>query len=413
MSAISSASRSRDEMHLAGTPCRRSGSHRAARALARAPGLGALLSMAGCFFFSDGINQEPRAIVEVADQGPYYRGDAVSFSAAQSNDPDGEPVTVSWSAHPCNAGHTDCDDHDITGACDEAVHGNAQVKTLPVGAPFMLDAIPRQRQDGSTTQALVVVAEVIDPHGARHCDRSIIDVLNRAPVLVLQPQGFLAPRGNGYPIGAAVRVVAGGSDPDDDPVTYAWSYTPAAGSMPGAERWERVRDDIYELTADVIGTWNVKVTATDSLGASTTEEAEIYFQQDIPPCIGTTSPSAASGPYIVERGVPRLFSVLDVEDDLDVYPRPDTGEGSPLGSAAFRWLLSTPDTGETLVELPGHDDASYQLDPSHHAPGDELLLRVEIGDRVDRSLPCSDETDTCSLESNACMQRVTWSIQVR
>lgn len=409
-----SNSRSIDEMHTGPrmSQCRNTPSS-LARGLAGALGLSALLGMAGCFFFSDRINQEPRAQIEEASQGPYYRGDAVSFSAARSYDPDGETVQVSWSFHPCNAAHTDCDDYDIASACDDAVHGNGEVEIRSVDEPFVIDAIPQRREDGSATQALVAVAEVIDPRGARHCDSVIIDVLNRAPALVLQPQGFLAPRGNGYPIGTAVRVVAGGSDPDDDELTYEWSYTPAAGSMPGAEGWERIRDDIYELTADVTGAWSVRVTATDSLGASITEEAQLYFQEDIPPCIGTTSPSAAFGPYILERGASRLFSVLDVQDDLDLYPPPDTGAGSPLGSATFRWLLGTPDAGGALIELPGHGDASYRLDASYHAPGDELLLRVEIGDRVERPLPCSEKNGTCSLESNACMQRVTWSIQVR
>lgn len=364
-----------------------------------------LPAAAGCFF-TGSINREPRADVQVSTPGPHHRGAQVSFSAAKSDDPDGEPLLVSWRARPCNAARTDCD------AVFEERTGR------PLGEPFPV-TIPARRDGDVPTEAILVEVTVEDPHGATHRDQVFVDAVNRAPAPALQLQGFAAPRG-GYPIGTSVRAVAVAADPDGDPVTYEWRYFPASGSRAEDVSWERVDDAIYDLRADVIGEWEVEVTATDVLGASDTARAAVLMQRDEAPCIASTDPPAqAEATYIMERdGAPRRFAALAVADDLDVYPPPaDTtpdGRPSPQGTARFHWFLSTPYTEGALRPISGHALAGYVIDPGGYAPGDTLLLRVEIEDRNEYDVDCDPALATCSLfDDETCQQRVTWRIEVR
>lgn len=361
-----------------------------------------LPGVTGCFFTGD-INRAPRAEVQVMTTGPHYRGSTVTFSASKSADDDGDPIRVSWSARTCNAQRNICDP-----VFDERTE-------LDLVSPFTV-TIPAQRPGGEATGAIVVVAEVIDDRGARQQDQAFVDVLNRAPSLTLQTQGFASPATGGYPIGTAVRVVVAGSDPDGDALTYEWQHFPPSSSVPDNVRWEPIDDLTHELEADVTGLWTVEVTATDALGDATTERVQISMAADAPPCIGATDPPALPGArYIVERDAPpRRLAVLSVTDDLDVYPRAaDSGDDSPLGNARFRWLMATPETGGAFVELAGLREASHLVDTSAHAPGDQLALRVEIDDRVGRELPCSEDRATCALGGDTCLQRVTWSMEVR
>jgi hypothetical protein len=106
---------------------------------------------------------------------------------------------------------------------------------------------------------------------------------------------------------------------------------------------------------------------------------------------------------------PRALAVLTVADDLDPYPAP-AGAGDPLlGEARFRWQLGP---AGALADVEGHDLAELVVDPAASWPGDVLEARVEIADRVPRAL-CADDEPSCSLEGNACLQRVTWTLEVR
>lgn len=360
---------------------------------------------AGCFY-TDAINREPRADVQVSTPGPHHRGARVSFSAAKSDDPDGQTLRVAWRARPCNAARTDCDPV------------FAERTGRPVTEPFEV-TIPARRAGDAPTESILVEVAVTDPHGATHRDQVFVDTINRAPDPVLQLQGFAAPRG-GYPIGTSVRAVADAADPDGDEITYEWRYFPASGSRAEDVGWERVADTIYDLRADVTGEWEVEVTAMDVLGASKTARATVLVQRDEPPCIASTDPPAeAQASYILERdGAPRRFAVLAVADDLDVYPPPaattSDGRPSPQGTARFHWSLATPYTGDALRGLSGHALAGYVLDPAGYAPGDTLSLRVEIEDRNEYDVDCDPALATCALFGDeTCRQRVTWRIEIR
>lgn len=360
---------------------------------------------AGCFF-TDSINREPRANVQVSTAGPHYRNAQVTLSASKSDDPDGDALLVLWRARACNAARTACD-----ATFDERVE-------VPAQLPYTV-TIPPTRQDGTPVEAIVVEIVVTDPQGATHRDEVFIDVTNRPPQPALQVQGFASPKG-GYPLETTVRVVAQSSDPDGDGTTYAWRYYPASGSQEANVVWSQVQADIYELGGDVAGEWMVEVEATDVLGASNTARATVFFQEDGPPCIAATDPPAqADAGYIVERGAaPRRFAVLSVSDDLDVYPPPPAqtadGRPSPQGTARFRWSIATPYTGGALLPIRGHTLSGYTVDPAAYAPGDTLLLRVEIADRNDLEVSCGQEQPTCSIAGDdACLQRMTWRIDIR
>jgi hypothetical protein len=360
---------------------------------------------AGCFY-TESINREPRANVQVSTPGPHYRGSQVTLSASKSDDPDNDLQSVSWRARACNAAHNACDP-----SFDERA-GLAVFETYGV-------IVPARRADGTAVEAILVEITAADTHGATHKDQVFVDVTNRQPTPMLQVQGFAAPKG-GYPLGTSVRVVADALDPDGDAATYTWRYYPASGSQDQNVGWERVEDDIYDLTGDVAGEWMVEVEATDALGASAMARATVFLQQDGPPCIAATDPPAqAEASYIVERGAtPRRFAVLAVADDLDVYPPPSgqtaDGRPSPQGTARFRWSIATPYTGNVLRPIRGHALAGYTIDPGAYTPGDSLLLRVEIEDRNAFEVSCGQEQPTCSIAGDsACLQRVTWRIDIR
>jgi hypothetical protein len=135
---------------------------------------------------------------------------------------------------------------------------------------------------------------------------------------------------------------------------------------------------------------------------------------DRPPCILATDPAAIpDARYILERAAgPRRLAVASVDDDLDPYP-PIVDGALDLGEPEFRWQLATPASNDELIDVAGHAAPELQLDPAAFSPGDQVRVRVEIADRVDRTLPCADTAPTCAIAEPTCRQRVTWSVEIR
>lgn len=367
------------------------------------PCLGAFLGAAGCFFVQP-INSPPQARIEKDTQGPHYRGDTLSFSARKSGDADGELLRATWRAFTCSPDGSACDAPSFASRAE-----------APLSESFGF-TIPAFRQDSTDATSLILITvAVLDAQGAQHQDQLLVDVLNQDPSLDLQVQGFRSPSGSGYPVGTSMQILAASQDPDGDTVTLDWRLYPAQGSVPANVRWQPIEDTTYELEPDIAGLWTVEVTASDGLGGTVTLSEPILVQADALPCIAATDPLApVQGRYILDRdGTPRRFAVLNVRDDLDVYPPPPAHLKPPMGSASFRWFVATPDTEGGLVELAGHEVADLLVDTSAYAPGDRLTLRVEIDDRVGRDLICAPDAPTCSLSGDTCLQRVTWEIEVR
>ncbi len=69
------------------------------------------------------------------------------------------------------------------------------------------------------------------------------------------------------------------------------------------------------------------------------------------------------------------------------------------------------------MEIVGHTDEKYLVDPLAYKPGDQLELRVEVQDRVrgpQRELTCAEDARACALNAGAqCFQRLTWGVQIQ
>ena len=361
-------------------------------------GLVALLASAGCTFYTDSVNSEPQAQIHKETTGPHYLGDYVTFSAERSEDPDGEraELVALWRAFACtDAAATDC-----------PLENELKVEDGNIFDDFGLTIRDK-------APAILVTLRVHDRRGAFTDDYVVLEVANREPELSLQVQGYQV--GGGFPLGTYVQIFATGSDADEDTLTYDWTLYPPDGSVAEDVRWDKLGGvEVYELEPDVDGLWTVEVTATDGDGGEVTEQIPILINEDAPPCIAATDPHAVvDGTYVIDVDEePRRFAVLSVTDDLDFYPAPVGAEF--LGAATFTWFIATPDTDGELVAATGHEVADYFVDPAGYAPGDQISLRVEIADRVERTIPCDDAQATCSINGDeSCLQRVTWEVEIR
>lgn len=346
------------------------------------------LSSAGCFYLDD-INQRPA--IEIARVNPtaIERGSTVSLEAIV-RDPDSRAVTLAWSAHACAPTLDDCDDAPIAEAT----------------TPDFSVAVPLRTAGGRPVQHLRINLTAEDDRGAQALvpQRLDLDVVNAAPrITALQTVG------RGFVVGRPVELRAQRSDSDDpiDSVSLTWEVFPPVGSTRPPLRPLPSADpsvEAQELTPDVVGPWEIRVTATDPSGATGTLQRTLLVTTDLPPCLTSLSPPAQVPLFLDQR---RRFSVLLVDDDLDPHP------AIAGGAARFSWSLAAPSRGPARTSLPGVGATGVELDPAAFAPGELVELRVEVADRVPRTLPCADGDPTCSLDGSACYQRQTWRLEVR
>jgi hypothetical protein len=365
-------------------------------AIAAPAALAASAALPACFYV-DPINERPSAeiIQDTADPG---RGTTVEFHAEWS-DPDNDKVQLAWAAYAC----------DGAGACDPVKFDS---RTDPVFDVM----VPQTRADGTTIEAVSITLDVQDRWGAvaRPQQRVTVPVVDAAPTVSVQDAGHTFD--SAYPVGLPITFTALATDPDDATVTLDWQLSPAIGSVPGARSFGPRAPDpkhpelvAYDLVPDVPGLWTVRVTATDPQGGTGQVDRSVQVAADQPPCLGALDPGLTGGTIVVDQA--RRFAVLSVSDDINVYPAPSASDPY-LRAAGFHWSLASPATGGALVPL-DWDGNDVVVDPADYAPGDELDLRVEISDAVDRTLPCADEAATCSIEANACLQRQTWHLEIR
>jgi hypothetical protein len=362
----------------------------------------AVLAQAGCFYFG-AINERPRARIEKLSDGPYfYPADVLEFDAVKSSDSDSSGLLCRWRSYVCAAAN-DCDPID-SGTDDVAPDFVYQVR------------LPDGRHDPVQVQLTCH-----DTDGADSRDQLEVEVGNRPPVVSLQiHQGAQAPGLTAaYVVTIPIELDLVVADPDPgDTATVTWSYAAPVGSSPGAVVFEPTDDSglVYQLVPDVEGVWQVDVTADDGVDAEGHAELDqpIVVDADQPPCVAITSPAAdPTGRLILRRADgPRAFSVLHVSDDLDPYPSPLI-DSPYLGAATFAWQLAGPQTGGQLAPLAGAGAAQVTIDPNDYAPGDQIDLRVEVADRVDRTLPCDPGDPTCSIAGDTCLERVTWGVEIR
>lgn len=353
---------------------------------------GALLLGPACIY-TDPINRAPHARIVEESRGPYYVETPIVVSASKSADPDGDPVSVQWSAQLCPRSGGDC-------------HSLLRQQEGSLLEPLVIDGVPGKGR-------VVVQLTVRDLHGAMSGDELGFEILNRPPEVELQVQGDRL-AGGGYLVGRELVAVSEAVDPDGDEVELAWSIIPPSASDPNEVVFEPLEDDRYRIVPDAAGLWEVEVIADDGDGGIDTASRPFQVVADGPPCIAATEPLApGDGAYVLGvDDAPRRFAVLSVEDELDAYP--PRADDPDAGEASFRWLLASSASDFEYVELSGRDAPDFVLDPAEHAPGDALALRVEVHDRTHQDVSCRDDLPTCSIgDDDACIQRTTWEVEIR
>lgn len=360
-------------------------------------------SLAGCFY-TETINERPSADIARQSLDSPTRGDRIRVSA-EVYDPDGtmQQPTIAWTALACAEGEAEAD-------CDEVTTG--------IQIQFEFD-VPLTTDDDEPVNRVIVILDVTDPLGAHAVPRQHLElpIGNAEPTLEVQRQGRLFM--GSYPIGVPVTIVARKADQDDgaanvmidEPVLYA----PTGASLEDATLTlvdETANEVTWELVATEPGQWDLELTARDPFEPTpgeVTAMISIPVAEDQSPCLAVAEPVfPPAGAQIVLEDA-RRFAVLAVEDDLDVWP--EQPSDPYLGVAGFRWFLATPASGGAFVPLSGVDGSGVDLDPASYTPGDELALRVEVVDRLDRPL-CDPALDSCAVAAG-CYQRQTWRVEVR
>jgi hypothetical protein len=334
------------------------------------------LLASGCFY-TEVINVAPQAaIVQLDPDIPVHIGDTVRLSGSSSRDEDGDDLGYAWQARTCAA---------------------CAVFRADRAAVFDLVVPPGHA-------AVHVELRVSDVHGAADTTTHVVSVENRAPGVDIVPSGA-ENRDGTYVADTPIFFTAAGNDPDGDDLTFSFLVRPPIQSRPGGYEFTRVDAKTYRLLPDAEGAWQVEVTADDGFGGSTTASETVTVAADQPPCIAATTPAWSPDALVIvpRTGGARAFAVESVTDDLDPWPGTE--------GLRFRWLTAL--AGAPLVEVAGLDAAALTVDPADFDPGDLLRVRVEIADREARVLPCAADQAACSIGSNACFQRLTWTAEIR
>ena len=361
-----------------------------------------LLGLSGCFF-TEVINEAPVAGIRVLDTGPYFIGDTVRFNATKSVDDTQNRLQATWQAHSCSPSQTP--------------------RCTKLGAEVQGDIDTVFSVELTGHESIEVQLRVVDDLGATRLapDLFTLEVGNRNPAIKLQVTGSRESLGGSFILPLPINLILTPGyeelevfDPYGDELSYEWELLPPAGSQSVARSFEPMGELGYVLRPDVSGTWAVVVKVDDGHGGTAELRENIFVATDSPPCIGGTDPLAVDEAYYLLDG-PRRFSVLSVQDTLDPFPTALDGDGS-TGEAQFRWLLKEPGASE-FTELVGYGSSDYLVDPSVYNPGETLLVRVEVSDRVvgpERELGCGDELWRCELEAGQeCYQRMTWGVDIR
>ena len=364
-----------------------------------------LLLISACFcgcFYTNPLNQRPSLDIHQVDPGAaVYRASTYSFEAV-TNDPDGDSVAVTWRAYACTA--TACDPTEFESGADTAF----RVTT------------PAKRTNGDVFDTLHIVLEARDSHGATAKPSQTLDlnVMDRAPTLELRKD----PR-HAYVVGVPVGIYARVGDVDDGAAAVrlgAWTAygPPNAQTMFELDVVKDVAntDPQYvqsgrEFTPTELGEWDIAVVATDPGGLTDEEHLGVSVVADHPPCLAQWDPSATPiAGTTVPMTAPTLFQVLVVADDLDPFPA--VSIDPVLGTTEFHWSI-VPPMG-TRQSLAGVTGSGVALDPQSYTPGAIVELRVEIQDRNHTAVNCPATDPTCSVISDpSCLQRMSWSIEVR
>lgn len=356
--------------------------------LAPAAALALLSALGGCFYLED-INHRPAIEIVRLTSTAVERGTSIALTASVY-DPDAQEVRLTWRAFACGS---------TTQECDGAPFFESSLVEVNVPAPLRTE-----REE--PVQHLRVTLAAVDSRGARALPEQAlaVDVVNAAPRLA-GPQAVGARHTVGLPL--ELRVQREDSDDRAEDVQLTWKvYAPAGSARPPLRLLPSDEPTVerQELVPDVAGAWTFEVTARDPAGGTVTVQSAVVVSEEAPPCLAALSPPA-SEPLLLDQ--PRRLAVLAVQDDFDPFP------ASATGAARFSWSLLAPSRGAARQPLTGASGSFVDLDPASLVPGEIVELRVEVADRVTRTLPCGDGEARCSIQGNSCAQRQTWRLEVR
>lgn len=359
----------------------------------------------GCFY-TEPLNQRPSARIDQQSSAVVYRGDTVDLTSTTS-DPDRDPVSYKWRAYAC----TDADAGVGNDAgCDQVPFDQGLLESFSF-------QVPRLRANGEPLQSVLVFLEVTDNHDAtaKPVQQLIIPLGDEPPTLVASKQYRRA-----YVVDQPLSVFAAVGDPDDGispPPALAWTvFSPMTqpafeltdiANVPTDPAHPELAQFGKVLTPHGIGSWDVQIVATDSLGMTATQDVPVDVVPDQPPCLQQLAPIVPPAGQTYPLDQATQFQVLVVDDDLDVYPP----TGDPVqGVTRFAWTLLPPGASQ---RVPVSSTNRVLLDPASYAPGDIVEVRVEINDRIGWPINCPDSQATCSVGNNTCLQRQTWRVEVR
>jgi hypothetical protein len=327
------------------------------------------------------------------------RGDLLQLAVDFTDDGNRDRVSFAWKAFRCNdEGVLDCDDN----AYDEQSAATAQIE------------VPT---DTRGARAIRVDLQLRDERGAP-AEQSPRYIINDAPTLELRPSA------HSFVVGGPIELFAKYGDPDTGPLSVMlnWDVVAPVPSAVPLVKFDVQQDftDLEHLTEgmmmvpDRTGDWDILVTASDGQGDHVEHiEKHMTFAigADQPPCIAQAQPVVPPDGASLPVAEPTLFQVPLVTDDLDPYP---PLSGNPhFGTTAFEWSILAPGSPGRQI-LAGTTGNTVDFDPDAFTPGDLVELRVEIFDRNQTAIPCTDSIATCSVNAqSACIQRQTWRLEVR
>ncbi len=346
----------------------------------------------GCY--TNRINVPPTVEINEAPID-VWRGQRATFTATAS-DPDRDVVTLEWAI--------------TTGACPDAQD--------PATWPAARETRPSYVVP-SPSDPFCIWVFATDPYGAtKHAHRSV-DPKNHVPVaridveLVEPPLPISAPEE--APLYGQLRMIGYNSmDEDDDPLSFTWflSASPTGSTAQLINCADAIDDPTIRcLWAEQPGDYEIQLSVSDNLGATSMVKRIVKVADDQLPCLSQTTPMLNATVLVRDPKEEVRFDVDRVTDDGDPFPF-SSSPSSLSGVTQFSWFVGV---GMEPLEFRDRNFPSLTLPADAFTIGDEIQVRVEIQDRKLAKVraildACDPKAATCA-GSSGCLQRVTWTVR--
>jgi hypothetical protein len=395
------------------------------RDLVRGLALTVCFTLGGCLYIGD-RNHAPQGSIRVAQPSAGRCSNVVL--EADASDPDGDDLSYSWSVLvestepgqtgrfelPSAAGSPICPQPSTSFPLTTAERSSKVIYTgselqlvrVPLRGTYRVDLLLR---DSSGAETQVAPLE--------------LTVGNTTPTVEALTVGqdpqitsYTLPDLNGqYPAyGHYLAWIAKAEDADDDlrcansRVTRAWE--PLGRQPEDFEYWEPTCESSARLYGSVrfrlkperatAGDLGVRLTLTDSFGATAAREAHLAVVANRPPCMRAVTPYLG-GTVKLSVAEPNSFFVLSMSDDV-----PQLME--------FTW--SVKDDGATsfttLAVQSSLVPPSLTLPAWFRSPGNKLQLRLSVREAGGPEPDCAVDKQSCPWSgATECNRWVTWSVE--